>query len=172
MTAPEESAEAVGQSTAHSGEVAGRELDLRVAIEVMGARWRHEPRYPGGPADLLEMPKGLRARGILAERRCSDGRILTFAGLRPYSRDIAAAWEVVEAMNCHDDDAVYREFQDDLNSAWYGTSGDRPSLAALPAEAAALRICRAALAALAAPTNSQPASTPARAAPGEENERP
>jgi len=64
----------------------------------MGATWEHEPRYPGGPADML-IPAGYEGkmgRPIWGERRCSDGRTIYPANLPRYSSDIAAAFDVVE----------------------------------------------------------------------------
>ncbi|MEQ1573081.1 MAG: hypothetical protein ABL993_02435 [Vicinamibacterales bacterium] len=72
-----------------------REIDARVAVEVMGAVWSHEPAWPGGPADWLHFHG---KNGVLAERRRDDGRMCYPANLPRYSTDIAAAWEVVEKM--------------------------------------------------------------------------
>ena len=77
-------------------EMSPRERDALVAEHIMGAVWTHEPKWPGGPADYLKLPDG--AGGVLAERRCSDGRTVYPAGLRHYTTDIAAACEVVEEM--------------------------------------------------------------------------
>lgn len=78
---------------------AGRELDALVAEKVMGATWTHQERWPGGPADIMKLPDG--SGGVLAERRCTDGRVLLAGGLRPYSTSISDAWEVVEKLAEH-----------------------------------------------------------------------
>jgi hypothetical protein len=75
---------------------AGRELDALIAEKVMGYRWL--TKWMGEPGEYLESPDG-----FLAGWRRSDGGITGHLDgvakntvLRPYSTDIAAAWEVVE----------------------------------------------------------------------------
>jgi hypothetical protein len=170
------SGEGVGQELRQSGEVAGRELDARVAREVMGLGDVREEVWG------LDHHRDWRYPVWRDELRSVDGVIAAhWAWLRvpAYSTDIAAAFEVVEKMAERGYDfelfvaahlgavAIFRDYETPRDHPPEGRAVIDPREGAAP-----LAICRAALAALTPPTNSQPASTPARAAPGEENERP
>ena len=67
-----------------------------------------------------------------------------------FSKDIAAAWSVVEKMRAGDK-GVFDAFCDDLLFWHYALEGDRPAILGMTAPEAAERICLAALAAVGQP---------------------
>ena len=131
-----------------------RELDARVAEVVMGAKWIHEPAFPGGPANLLQFPG---SRGILVERRCRDGRTIYPCNLSAYSTDIAAAMSVVrKATDPSENWALTMLADDDWCCEIYGVFSGNTRRITEFADTAPEAICRAALAAVAATPDSQP----------------
>ena len=145
--------EPVGGTPSSRRYAVSRELDARVAVEVMGATWQRIENYPGGAADVLRPPNAVgQFVAIWVERRCSDGRTIYPAGLPAYSTDIAAAWEVVEA-------TIKRtrwRFQCGYGAGitgvprWWAFFGDPGEASGADDHSLPLAICLAALAACAA----------------------
>lgn len=127
---------------------AGRELDALVAEKVMGCQLRRSPTGPSCECANLNWPHANHGTGETVN---------TCAGLRFYSTDIAAAWEVVKRVveTCGWNDG----FQ--LSNGWLGEECENlcgpdegwiasfnngyGNTTAAPGKTVALAICRAAL---------------------------
>jgi len=128
---------------------AGRELDALVAEKVMGCKWGEFHNTPDEPGRWEDHKFLVDPDGNKVAVRWKTKNLLTWdmchywpsRPLRPYSTDIAAAWEVVEKF-ISEGVSIYRDDRQPSKGKWYALFGDG---CGVEADTVPLAICLAAL---------------------------
>jgi hypothetical protein len=108
---------------------AGREMDALVAEKVLGWQWQQFKDYER----LYILDSEMRRYGAMRQ----GGETEYTSNLREYSKDMGAAWEVVDQMLFQSHQGIYLRFKNHLA---YLTGNQL-----FPSWVTSVRICRAAL---------------------------